>query len=283
MALTYYIRSWDPRSTYPTNPQEGDICYTITKDQTWAPVGGVKKDNIVKEEIYQSGAWVEQGGGSSKTYYIPEQTAVVSLEEPSPLLTTTDEIYALSNGDEVTVSFNGTEAAATVTVNGLGGKLVEVEIGAYIVSIGLAADSSETTFLNVTDGNYDDVPGTYTVAMYTIEGGGGGGIENALVEFDSVSWTEDGGLYVAEFSLDPIIDPLAVPASLGVIFGDNAYVLPAAGDTPPDDTKFGTWTEAGPSFATYPVAAFLTDNEEQFDTLDVVAEDGSVTKITIFA
>ncbi|MBQ6626814.1 MAG: hypothetical protein IIX27_05935, partial [Ruminococcus sp.] len=52
MALTYYIRSWDPRSTYPTNPQEGDICYTITLDQTWAPVGGVKKDNIVKEEIY---------------------------------------------------------------------------------------------------------------------------------------------------------------------------------------------------------------------------------------
>lgn len=63
MALTYYIRSWDPRSTYPTNPQEGDICYTITLDQTWAPVGGVKKDNIVKEEIYQNGAWVEQGGG----------------------------------------------------------------------------------------------------------------------------------------------------------------------------------------------------------------------------
>lgn len=71
MALTYYIRSWDPRSTYPTNPQEGDICYTITLDQTWAPVGGVKKDNIVKEEIYQNGAWVEQGGGGGglKTLY----------------------------------------------------------------------------------------------------------------------------------------------------------------------------------------------------------------------
>lgn len=67
MALTYYIRSWDPRSTYPTNPQEGDICYTITLDQTWAPVGGVKKDNIVKEEIYQNGAWVEQGGGGGGT------------------------------------------------------------------------------------------------------------------------------------------------------------------------------------------------------------------------
>ena len=63
MALTYYIRSWDPRSTYPTNPQEGDICYTITLDQTWAPVGGVKDDNILKKEVYQNGAWVEQGGG----------------------------------------------------------------------------------------------------------------------------------------------------------------------------------------------------------------------------
>lgn len=67
MALTYYIRSWDPRSTYPTNPQDGDICYTITLDQTWAPVGGVKKDNIVKEEVYQNGAWVEQGGGGGST------------------------------------------------------------------------------------------------------------------------------------------------------------------------------------------------------------------------
>ena len=76
MALTYYIRSWDPRSTYPTNPQEGDICYTITLDQTWAPVGGVKKDNIVKEEVYQNGAWVEQGGGgggSDVTWIVPIQ------------------------------------------------------------------------------------------------------------------------------------------------------------------------------------------------------------------
>ena len=174
MALTYYIRSWDPRSTYPQNPQEGDICYTITLDQTWAPVGGVKKDNIVKEEIYQNGAWVEQGGG-------------------------------------------------------------------------------------------------------------GGGIENALVESDSVTWTEDSGLYEADFNLDPNIDPLAVPDSLGVIFGDNAYVLPAAGSTAPDNVKFGTWTEAGPSFATYPVAAMLDTNDTQYDLLLVFAADGSVTKITIFA
>lgn len=114
-------------------------------------------------------------------------------------------------------------------------------------------------------------------------GGGGGGIENALVETDSVTWIEDGGIYGAEFNLDPNIDPLAVPASLGVIFGDNAYVLPAAGSTPPDSAKFGTWTESGPSFATYPVAAMLDTNDTQYDLLLVMAADGSVTKITVFA
>lgn len=174
MALTYYIRSWDPRSTYPTNPQEGDICYTITLDQTWAPVGGVKKDNIVKEEVYTNGTWVEQGGG-------------------------------------------------------------------------------------------------------------GGGIENALVETDSAEWFEYSGMYEADFNLDTTIDPLAVPASLGVIYGDNAYVLPAAGNTAPDNVKFGTWTESGPSFATYPVAIMLDSNETQYDLLLLFAADGSVTNITVFA
>ena len=61
--MDYYIRSWDPDSTYPPNPQEGDVCYTITLDQSWAPVAGVKNDNLLKTEIYTSGNWVEQGGG----------------------------------------------------------------------------------------------------------------------------------------------------------------------------------------------------------------------------
>lgn len=59
----FYIRSWDPDSTYPPNPQEGDVCYTITLDQSWAPVAGVKNDNLLKEEVYTNGEWVEQGGG----------------------------------------------------------------------------------------------------------------------------------------------------------------------------------------------------------------------------
>lgn len=63
--MDYYIRSWDPDSTYPANPQEGDVCYTITLDQSWAPVAGVKNDNLLKTEIYTDGEWVEVGGGSS--------------------------------------------------------------------------------------------------------------------------------------------------------------------------------------------------------------------------
>lgn len=98
MASTYYIRSWDPRSTYPTNPQEGDICYTITLNQEWAPVAGVKKDNIVKEEIYQNGAWVEQGGGGGGglDFYIPKQT--VTLDQYAAELSNVDIPTTGENG-----------------------------------------------------------------------------------------------------------------------------------------------------------------------------------------
>lgn len=61
--MDYYIRSWDPDSTYPPNPQEGDVAYTITLDQSWAPVAGVKNDNLLKEEVYENGEWKEVGGG----------------------------------------------------------------------------------------------------------------------------------------------------------------------------------------------------------------------------
>lgn len=63
MAVTYYIRSWDPDSTYPSNPQEGDLCYTITLDQSWSPVAGVKEDNILKKEVFSNGSWTEEGSG----------------------------------------------------------------------------------------------------------------------------------------------------------------------------------------------------------------------------
>lgn len=59
----FYIRSWDPASTYPPDPQEGDVCYTITLDQSWSPVAGVKNDNLLKEEVYENGEWKEVGGG----------------------------------------------------------------------------------------------------------------------------------------------------------------------------------------------------------------------------
>ena len=121
MALTYYIRSWDPRSTYPTNPQEGDICYTITKDQTWAPVGGVKKDNIVKEEIYQNGAWVEQGGGGGgATFYVPTQE--ITIDDSGASVPVSDvSIDDLSVGDHVALKLELIEDEETYYGDGVVG------------------------------------------------------------------------------------------------------------------------------------------------------------------
>lgn len=120
MALTYYIRSWDPRSTYPKNPQEGDICYTITLDQTWAPVGGVKKDNIVKEEIYQNGAWVEQGGGGGGTLLFSGSYTTVSamgmnVANLTPLAETLTDGHLPTT---LSVDLNGTVVELPAIMNG---------------------------------------------------------------------------------------------------------------------------------------------------------------------
>lgn len=126
MALTYYIRSWDPRSTYPTNPQEGDICYTITLNQEWAPVAGVKKDNIVKEEIYQNGAWVEQGGGGEMKTATVTVSGLVSPLAVNNTRVVDDKIISsavLDNGEyTVPIGDNGCQWSlreeATVAVTG---------------------------------------------------------------------------------------------------------------------------------------------------------------------
>lgn len=107
--MDYYIRSWDPDSTYPENPQEGDVCYTITLDQSWAPVAGVKNDNLLKEEVYQSGAWVEVGGGAS---YFFDGTVTTAKEDPG-------DTYASSGEIEVTPSLEEKPAAITVKFNGV--------------------------------------------------------------------------------------------------------------------------------------------------------------------
>ena len=78
----FYIRSWDPDSTYPPNPQEGDVCYTITLDQSWAPVAGVKNDNLLKTEIYTNGEWVEQGGGGGGGEMKTATVTVSGLGDP---------------------------------------------------------------------------------------------------------------------------------------------------------------------------------------------------------
>ena len=92
--MDYYIRSWDPDSTYPANPQEGDVCYTITLDQSWAPVAGVKNDNLVKEEVYQSGNWVEVGGGGGGGDYKTVNVTLIPYNENDIVY-----LYAWTNDD----------------------------------------------------------------------------------------------------------------------------------------------------------------------------------------
>lgn len=125
MALTYYIRSWDPRSTYPTNPQEGDICYTITLDQTWAPVGGVKKDNIVKEEIYQNGAWVEQGGGGATTVTVIEGTFTAAERQGMYQADLSDAVQIPSSQvpDALDIEFDGETYSGVTWTSFSGGKM----------------------------------------------------------------------------------------------------------------------------------------------------------------
>ena len=102
----FYIRSWDPDSTYPPNPQEGDVCYTITLDQSWAPVAGVKNDNLVKTEIYTSGNWVEQGGGGGGGDYKTVSVTLIPYNENDIV-----SLYAWTNDDgsyqDMFVSENG--------------------------------------------------------------------------------------------------------------------------------------------------------------------------------
>lgn len=82
--MDYYIRSWDPDSTYPPNPQEGDVCYTITLDQSWSPVAGVKNDNLLKEEVYENGEWKEVGsGGGGGSSEITVKAVLVGANLPA--------------------------------------------------------------------------------------------------------------------------------------------------------------------------------------------------------
>lgn len=157
MALTYYIRSWDPRSTYPTNPQEGDICYTITLDQTWAPVGGVKDENILKKEIYQSGAWVEQGGGGGGDYLKMEITANVpdgALIYPNSAERIYDALY-YENGTIRTIAGNSAFPCPNsfTLVGTTCMQMPDLEFNPYAISL---------TF-NIT--SHDSVSDTYTVSM----------------------------------------------------------------------------------------------------------------------
>lgn len=191
MALTYYIRSWDPRSTYPTNPQEGDICYTITLDQTWAPVGGVKKDNILKEEIYQNGAWVEQGGGGGPTLTTLYDGDYESMPGPGfALCTLTMDTTIETEPAELSVIYGGAEYTLPKIegIAGYGemnGKTPSFEN--YPVAINLTGDVGYDTILLFTE---QAESGSIIVSA---DLGGGGGGES---DYSTCTVTLAGNLYV---------------------------------------------------------------------------------------
>ena len=172
MALTYYIRSWDPRSTYPTNPQEGDICYTITLDQTWAPVGGVKKDNIVKEEIYQNGAWVEQGGGGGggSDFIVPKQTITIT-DSPVPIQA---DFSSLSGEGYLCGGYLQEEDGylypyfTKVWYDWTSEHTLRIEmpnLGSYGATINIVEDNGTITAVVIDSRRGDVMPGTYTFGI----------------------------------------------------------------------------------------------------------------------
>lgn len=194
MALTYYIRSWDPRSTYPSNPQEGDICYTITLDQTWSPVGGVKKDNIVKEEIYQSGAWVEQGGGgSSETVLYDGAYTTVELSPgfygvpllmyesvPEPLPTYIKAVYS---GETIMLPLASEDNATYGEVDGEGAPIFDN----YPIAIALSGDGDYATMMILVTQTAET--GSFK-ASAVLNGGS--------VSLESLDVTENGDYYADE-------------------------------------------------------------------------------------
>ena len=125
----FYIRSWDPDSTYPPNPQEGDVCYTITLDQSWSPVAGVKNDNLLKEEVYENGEWKEVGGGTQGD----DEMKVYEL----------DEYLAIPNGSDVIADI---EAGIwpVIMYNNNGARLFWFALSASASSISAYGSSTQT-------------------------------------------------------------------------------------------------------------------------------------------
>jgi hypothetical protein len=159
----YYIRSWDPDSTYPANPQEGDVCYTITLDQSWAPVAGVKNDNLVKEEVYQSGNWVEVGGGGGGGDF-KTVNVTVTADGYTQLYTGNDgETY-----DSMFVDNDGFHVGVTIMEDPVSTKLVMFGnsaactlYGDFVSATGDASWDSENYVLTIT--------GDCSIVLHTID------------------------------------------------------------------------------------------------------------------
>ena len=147
----FYIRSWDPASTYPPDPQEGDVCYTITLDQSWSPVAGVKNDNLVKTEIYTSGNWVEQGGGGGGGDY---KTVNVTLTAdgyteiyPGQDGSSYDSVFIGSDGFDTGLSYG--EAPVTKKLMMFGDSAVCEIYGNFVSATGGAVWDAENEKLTI--------------------------------------------------------------------------------------------------------------------------------------
>ena len=156
--MDYYIRSWDPDSTYPANPQEGDVCYTITLDQSWAPVAGVKNDNLLKEEVYENGEWKEVGGGGGggEAMILPNQQVTI------------EEAFATVNG----LNFDGLEdgdsvclcVGFTVETGLYNAAYQQVQVSGKNKEYLFGFNNGTALFMCLNGGNPE--PGTYVIAAF---------------------------------------------------------------------------------------------------------------------
>ena len=234
--MDYYIRSWDPDSTYPANPQEGDVCYTITLDQSWAPVAGVKNDNLLKEEIYQNGEWVEVGGGGSSIVVLYDGSIETTLDGNFAYSedTAVQNEFAVDfesdppNFPDLTIIFEGVtyDSVPFVVGNGYGAPwdddnstydFTDYPFNVYLSSISEAGLVETFSISTATAGEYD-------IEISGIPNGSGGGGES---DYSTCTVTLAGGLYINNpmFALPILIE------------GKDGIGLESAVNVPPESSE----------------------------------------------
>ena len=147
----FYIRSWDPDSTYPPDPQDGDVCYTITLDQSWSPVAGVKNDNLLKEEVYENGEWKEVGGGGGGDFKTVNVT--LTANDYSELLVDQGDgysgVFVSSTGFDLGMTVDALKPTLTEKMILFGDSAVCTIYGALISATGSAVWDAENETLTI--------------------------------------------------------------------------------------------------------------------------------------